>query len=182
MTRTILTATLTALVFSFAPAAGQAGPEPIPSEQQVKKLPRQKLSGPRFGLTAFTGETKKGRDYLGLSPVMSQIGWQFETQMVSTETGSQALMEWLVLVGGFESSEFNMSLAWLAGYRLPNGFEVGAGPAASYNPELTKFTTSIQMALGATLGFGDVYLPLNLGVGFAEGGPRITTLIGWIVG
>lgn len=29
--------------------------------------------------------------------------------------------------------------------------------------------------------FGDLYVPVNLAVAFAERGPRITTLLGWIV-
>jgi hypothetical protein len=38
------------------------------------------------------------------------------------------------------------------------------------------------MAAGATLPFGELYVPANLAVAFAEGGPRITTLLGWIIG
>jgi hypothetical protein len=43
-------------------------------------------------------------------------------------------------------------------------------------------TTSMVIAAGATLPFGELYIPLNLAVAFAEGGPRITTLLGWIIG
>ena len=182
MIRLTIGTLLVSMAIAAAPATGQATADPIPEAQQVKKLPRQKLSGPRVGLTIFTGETKAGRDQLGLSPVMSQIGWQFETQIVSTANGNQALSEWLILIGGFETQEFNLSVAWLAGYRVASGFEIGVGPAASFNPNLDIFTTSIQLAGGATLRVGDMYLPLNLGVGFAEGGPRVTTLVGWIVG
>ena len=42
--------------------------------------------------------------------------------------------------------------------------------------------TSMVMAMGATLPFGELYVPANLAVAFAEGGPRITTLLGWIIG
>jgi hypothetical protein len=38
------------------------------------------------------------------------------------------------------------------------------------------------LASGATLPFGGFYVPVNLAVAFGEGGPRFTTLIGWIVG
>ena len=42
---------------------------------------------------------------MGLSNVMTQSGWQFETQIVSLESGNQALMEWVFLLGGMESEE-----------------------------------------------------------------------------
>ena len=44
--------------------SAQAAP-PVPVERQVKKLPRQRLSGPRFGFTTFTGETADLRDQAG---------------------------------------------------------------------------------------------------------------------
>ena len=113
---------------------------------------------------------------------MTQFGWQFETQILSMSDGNQALMEWVILVGGVEQDEFNTSLAWLAGYRLANGLEFGVGPNVSFNPDQESVTTSMQVAGGATLPFGDLYIPVNLSVGIAKGGPRFTTLVGWIVG
>lgn len=154
----------------------------IPSEMRARRLPRQQLAGPRFGFTTFTGEVADQRRLIGKEPIMSQFGWQFETQIVSTRTGNQALMEWVVLVGGVEQDELNLSLGWLAGYRLPNGLEFGVGPNVSVRKEGGDPTTSMLIAGGATLPFGELYVPLNLAVAFAKGGPRITTLIGWIVG
>lgn len=162
-------------------AAQQAAPE-IPEEMQVKKLPRQKLGGPRFGFTVFTGEVAEYRQAQGLEPIMSQFGWQFETQMVSTTDGSQALMEWLVLLGGLEQDETSVSLAWLAGYRLVNGLEFGVGPNFNANLKESMTNTSMVMAAGATLPFGQLYVPVNFAVAFSDGGPRITALLGWIVG
>ena len=75
----------------------------------------------------------------------------------------------------------------MAGYRLPNGLELGVGPNISVRPaedpeKTIASTTSMVMAAGATLPFGELYVPANIAVAFAEGGPRITTLIGWIIG
>ena len=145
-------------------------------------LPRRQLSGPRFGFTAFTGDVAALRQSIGKQPVMSQFGWQFETQIVSSSSGNQALMEWVLLAGGVEQDELNLSLSWLAGYRLPTGLEFGVGPNVSVRKEGGDPTTSMIMAVGATLPFGDIYVPANVAVAFAEGGPRITTLLGWIVG
>jgi len=179
-----------ALIAMVAPAGARAqNPEPaeIPSEMKADKLPRQHLSGPRFGFTAFTGDVAKYRQALGKQPMISQFGWQFETQIVSTESGNRALMEWIVLLGGLEQSERNLSLSWMAGYRLPNGLELGFGPNISVRPsddpdKSIDSTTSMVMAAGATLPFGELYVPVNFAVAFAEGGPRITALLGWIIG
>lgn len=176
-----------ALITLAAPVAAEAQVEPIPEEMEARRLPRQHLSGPRFGFTVFTGEVARVRQALGKQPLMSQFGWQFETQIVSTESGNQALMEWIILLGGLEQSERNLSLSWMAGYRLPNGLELGVGPNLSVRPaeDPTKTiasTTSMVMAAGATLPFGELYVPVNVAVAFAEGGPRLTTLLGWIIG
>ena len=181
MKRAILhTAALAIALGAVAPCSAQ---EPaVPAEQQVKRLPRQKLSGPRFGFTTFTGDVAQQRQQLGLQPLMSQFGWQFETQIVSLQDNNQALLEMILLMGGFEQSEYNLTAAWLAGYRTENGLEFGVGPSLGYNFEYQKSTTSMVVAGGATVPFGDMYVPLNLAVALAEGGPRITTLIGWIVG
>jgi hypothetical protein len=156
--------------------------DPIPDSLRARVLPRQYLSGPRFGFTTFTGDVADQRRYIGKSALMSQFGWQFETQLVSTRSGNRALMEWVVLVGGVEQDELNLSLSWLAGYRLPNGVEFGVGPNVSVRKEGGDPTISMVIAGGATLPFGELYVPLNLALAFAEGGPRITTLIGWIIG
>jgi hypothetical protein len=171
----VVTATLTP-----TSAAAQA---PIPDSMRARTLPRQHLSGPRFGFTAFTGDVADVREALGKQPIMSQFGWQFETQVVSTASGNQALLEWVVLVGGVEQDEMNLSVSWLAGYRLPNGMEFGVGPNVSVRREATDDpTTSMVIAMGATMPFGELYVPANVAVALAEGGPRITALLGWIIG
>jgi hypothetical protein len=154
---------------------------PAPQSTRAKKLPRQHLSGPRFGFTVFTGDVADKRDRAGLEPIMTQFGWQFETRIMSTQGGNQALMEWVVLVGGVEQDEFNLGVSWLAGYRMENGVEFGVGPNISFNKDSDEPTTSMIVAGGVTLPFGDLYVPLNMAVSIAEGGPRFTTLLGWIV-
>ena len=183
LTRIFTLAAALTLFVAAAPVAAQQTTPAIPDSMQARTLPRQHLSGPRFGFTAFTGDVATFRQSVGKQPIMSQFGWQFETQIVSTTSGNQALMEWVVLVGGVEQDEMNLSLSWLAGYRLPNGLEFGVGPNVSVRKEaLDDATTSMVVAMGATLPFGELYVPANLAVAFAEGGPRITTLLGWLIG
>lgn len=181
----VLTGVLAAATLSFEgtlrPAAAQV--EEIPEHLRVRTPPRQHLSGPRFGMTVFTGQVADIRQRVGESAFMSQFGWQFENQIVSTEAGNQALLEWVVLFGGFEQEMRNLSVSWLAGYRFPNGFELGVGP--NFGIQLSGdggTTTSMLTAVGATMPFGDIYVPVNVAVAWARGGPRVTTLIGWIIG
>lgn len=145
-------------------------------------LERNRLAGPRFGFTTFTGEVADQRRSADLETIMSQFGWQLETRIVSLESGNQALLEWVFLIGGVESDEFNLSASFLTGYRLANGLEFGVGPSISYNPEHDAHTSSIVLAGGTTIPLGGIYVPLNLAVAMADGGPRITTLIGWVIG
>lgn len=175
--------TLCSLVLTLAaPALASAQDRPVPDGLRADRPPAQRLSGPRIGFTTFTGDVAEFREANGKSAFMSQFGWQFETQLVSTETGHQALIEWIPLVGGVEQDEFNLSLAFLAGLRTPSGLEFGAGPSLSINSETGDRSTSLVTAVGITMPFGDIRVPANIAVAFAEGGPRITTLLGWIVG
>lgn len=174
---------LLALLAATVPARATLAQEPaVPAVQHVKQLPRQKLSGPRFGFTTFTGDMADLRDQAGLESIMTQFGWPWETQIVSMTGGNQALMEWVLLIGGVEQDEFNVSLGWLTGYRLTNGVELGVGPNFSMTKEANDITISMVVAAGSTLLFGDLFVPVNLAVGITPGGPRITVLTGWIIG
>jgi hypothetical protein len=172
----------TALALGSGPTAAQQTPSEVAEDRQAKQLSRQHLNGPRFGFTAFTGAVADQRAAAGKEAIMTQFGWQFETQIGSSRDGSRALMEWVFLIGGVEQDELNASLGWLAGYRLENGLEFGVGPNISITKDSQDPTTSMLVAAGATMPFGDLYIPMNLAVSMAEGGPRITALLGWIVG
>ncbi|MEM7415287.1 MAG: hypothetical protein AAF389_07310 [Gemmatimonadota bacterium] len=188
MSRTVLERVLIAALIIFAvlallPALIHAQATPTLGPPTMRHL---KLSGPRFGMTTFTGAVAEARRSAGSAPVMSQFGWQFETQIAASQTGGQALLEWVFLVGGWEDGSVTGSLTWLAGYRLPSGFEVGAGPSLSVHEGQTirdpiAATTSMVVAAGATAPVGQVRVPANIAVAFARGGPRITLLLGWII-
>jgi len=166
------------------PASVQAQDRPdVPEEFRVKKLATQNLSGPRFGFTYFSGDVAAARESVGLEPMMTQFGWQFEKQLVSVSDGSQALMEFLFLFGGLEQDELNFSVSWLAGYRLRNGVEIGVGPNFNFNPDNEQeISKSMIVAFGTTMPVGDFYIPLNVAIGLAQGGPRINFLTGWVMG
>lgn len=182
MSRSVKIAAFAIFAATLAPGQISAQRPDLPDSLRARTLPRQHLSGPRFGFTVFTSDVADLRRSVGQSAIMSQFGWQFETQIVSTTSGNQALMEWVVLVGGVEQDELNLSLSWLAGYRVPGGFELGVGPNVSIRKEGGDPTTSMVVAMGATLPFGELYIPMNTAIAFARGGPRITALLGWIIG
>jgi hypothetical protein len=119
------------------------------------------------------------RQQIQREPVMTQFGWQFETQISPPGAESKALMEWVVLVGGVEQNELNLSLSWLAGWRTRDGLELGAGPAISVNKDNTKPTTSMIIAAGVAPTVGGIQIPVHFAVALAKGGPRLTTLVGW---
>ena len=154
----------------------------VPEELRAVRPPRQSLAGPRFGVTIFTGEVADRRQQAELEPLMSQFGWQWETQLVSTTGGGQALLEWVALVGGVEQGETNLSISFLAGLRMENGVEFGVGPNLGVSIDNETTTRSMVVAAGVTLPVGSFYVPINTAVAFAPGGPRLTFLTGWIVG
>ena len=174
-TKTIATLVLILSAQSAAAQSSTASRDTV----VVQQVERNKLSGPRFGFTVFTGDIAKLRQQIDRQPVMTQFGWQFETQISPPGAASKALMEWVVLVGGVEQNELNVSLSWLAGWRSRDGLELGAGPAVSANKDNTKPTTSMIIAAGVAPTVGGLQIPIHFAVALAKGGPRLTTLVGW---
>ena len=168
-----------ALCVGTMPSALDAQAGPVADDASPGATQAVRLSGPRAGVTFFTGDVADLREANGQSPLMSQFGWQSEKRLVATSTGMQALLEWVVLVGGAEDGELSLANSFLAGIRTPGGLEFGVGPNISIAEQGT--TTSLVTAAGVTLPFGEIQIPLNVAVAYAEGGPRITTLVGWIV-
>lgn len=92
------------------------------------------LNGPRMGVSYTIGDAaerlqaSKSDGGYEMFPVITQFGYQFETQYLSA--GSfQALLEAIVLVGGLESGKFIPSVSLLNGFRSSaNGWEFAFGP------------------------------------------------------
>lgn len=96
--------------------------------------PSVNLSGPRSGVTYFTGEAgsllQKPRNQGGFGsyPVMFQFGYQFEVQYLN-EGNYQALFEFLPTVSGFNQNVFIPSLTVMNGFRNNKyGWEIAFGP------------------------------------------------------
>ena len=139
-----------------------------------EKPSRLKLSGPRVGISLITGtDADKLKKDLDAGPVISQFGWQVETQFLSTKEGIAGLSEWLFLVGGVEQATFLPSLSWLVGLRTAGGTEFGVGP------NLSVSGSALVLAAGVTEQTWSLNFPINLAVVIAKGGPRFALLVGF---
>ena len=141
-----------------------------------------RLSGPRVGVTGVTGNMAEYLEGHGLSPFMSQFGWQFETRYFQTESGYQGLIEFVPLLAGLESRQASVSANVLVGFRTPSGLEFGVGPnfsargLFSYDPIVT---TSLIYAVGHSFKVDEVNIPVNIAFSPSANGARITALVGF---
>jgi TolB-like protein len=103
------------------------------------------LNGPRMGVSYTIGDAaerlqaSKSDGGYEMFPVITQFGYQFETQYLSA--GSfQALLEVIGLVGGLESGKFIPSISLLNGFRSSaNGWEFAFGPTFKVVKTATGF-------------------------------------------
>ncbi len=168
-----------------APAAARAPspqwrPEPERVPAYAPPVPdRCDLSGPRFGTTFLSDGIVSGlRDDYGdafedLTPVVSQFGWQFETQIGGGYGSHVALLELVGLVGGLEQGVFIPSITGLVGIRSRGGVEIGLGP------NVTPAGTAIAIAGGMTIRSGALNFPINVAVVPSRSGVRVSLLAGF---
>lgn len=99
-------------------------------------------AGPRFGVSYvalgdmnefFTRSENNGG--LGIKPVITNIGYQFEGQYIGTENFS-ALAECVVNVGGMDQGQFIPSVTLMNGFRFgKQGWEFAFGPSFGIRKE-----------------------------------------------
>jgi TolB-like protein len=97
---------------------------------------RANNNGPRVGISyVAVGELNEffmrneGQGGLGIQPMMTNIGYQFEAQYIGTENFS-ALGELIFNIGGMEQGQFIPSLSLLNGFRFGSaGWEIAFGPS-----------------------------------------------------
>lgn len=88
MFRSISILALATLLSGLGFEQASAQTDPIPEAMRARELPRQRLSGPRFGFTTFTGDVARYRSAMGKESIMSQFGWQFEGVVNSSRKSS----------------------------------------------------------------------------------------------
>lgn len=143
----------------------QYEPDPIPSIH---------LDGPRVGLTVLTGNlAKKMENEFQASPIISQFGWQFESQYFTLDNGTAGVVEFVALLGGLEQNLVIPSASLLIGLRSYKGIEFGVGPNVSVGG------ASFVFAGGYTFSTNGIHFPINLAVVPGKDGTRVSLLFGF---
>ena len=120
-------AMMSALVMTIVGTAAAAQQDEPPLGRTLS------LSGPRLGVTFLSPGivSRLDENSIGVRPVVSQFGWQFEKQFLNAGSGPTAVSEWVLLFGGMEQGTMLPSLTWLVGLRSRRGAELGVGPNLS---------------------------------------------------
>lgn len=123
-------------------------PNDFENTLNVEEVDVLNLSGPRMGLTFFTGELAKvqslpksqgGFDAL---PLMSQFGYQFEMKYLNSGN-LQALFEFIPTITGLDQGRFIPSLTVLSGIRSnKSGLEFAFGPNLVVSQKADGFMNS----------------------------------------
>lgn len=107
------------------------------SSINIPNAAKLNLSGPRMGMTVFTGKSAsrlsapRSEGGIDANPVMFQFGYQFETTYLN-QGGLQALFEFIPIITGLDQSQIIPSITVLHGVRSNrNGFEFAFGPSLS---------------------------------------------------
>ncbi len=133
------------------------------------------LDGPRVGFTYVApGElADKLKKDLDVEPLITQFGWQFETNYFATPNGTAGLIEGVILIGGLEQNVFLPSANLLIGIRSKDGLEFGFGPNVSLGGAAFVF------AAGFTIRNGALNFPINFAVVPSKDGFRTSLLVGF---
>lgn len=148
-------------------------PNPMPEEPAPYMM---KLNGPRFGVTYISrGElTRKLEERYDItSPVITQFGWQFETQIFNIDGGPSGLIEFVPLIGGLDQGIFLPSASLICGLRASSGLELGFGPNVS------AAGTGVVLAVGTSFTTGNVHFPFNFAVVPSRDGARFSLMCGF---
>jgi hypothetical protein len=186
--RTTIKLAAASAVLAIVAADVPATTGPAGYEEPVLTLRRRRLNGPRLGVSYVLQNDRLDRDGTmeerikdrGMDVLISQFGWHFEW-IVAPEGGGPAFVtELLPFFGGVEYGKVIPSLSLVLGIRMPMGFEFGMGPNV-----LTTFDadepviTSLVVAIGQSIKFGDVQIPLNLALLTNKGGNRLSFVFGY---
>jgi hypothetical protein len=141
------------------------------------------LSGPRIGVMLAAGgpgiEDRLKSHHVGR--VISQFGWQFERQISPLGGGPQLVTECIPLFGGVEYGTLIPSVTLALGVRLPSGIEFGMGPSLTMVSSTGRTNAGLVIALGKTLDYSGVNIPLNLALSTNPKGTMVTLIAGYAI-
>lgn len=142
---------------------------------------RAKLDGPRLGVTFVPGNTTLAQQLKdnGMDRTLSQFGWHFEYQVTPDGGGPLFLIEFIPLLAGVEYGTLIPSASLAMGIRFIDGFEFGMGPNLILTDKGPK--TALVIAVGKSLDYGGVNIPLNLVVTKNPDGLRTSFIFGYAI-
>lgn len=156
----------------------------------------RKLNGPRIGMTYVcqsdlldrNGQHVKMLKENGIGSLISLFGWHFEWMVTPEGGGPSFVTELIPFLGGVEYATVIPSVSLVMGIRLPNGFEFGLGPNVMFN--LAKVlkdrgnpvNTSLIVAIGQSINYSGVSIPINLAVATNNDGTRFSLVFGYAMG
>jgi hypothetical protein len=148
---------------------------------------RRNMGGPRFGVTYIAGDTElyKELQAQNVGRVISQFGWHFERQIIPDGGGPQFVVQFVPMIAGVEYGKFVPGATLAMGIRMPRGWEFGMGPnivATKNDLDKIKARTSLIVALGKSINYGDVSLPINFAVSTSPDGNRYSVIFGYAIG
>jgi hypothetical protein len=148
---------------------------------------RRNMGGPRFGVTYVAGDTElyEALQRQDVGRVISQFGWHFERQVIPDGGGPQFVVQFVPMIAGVEYGKFVPGATLAMGIRMPSGWEFGLGPnivASKDEYDEVKGRTSLILALGKSLNYGDVSIPINFAVSTSPEGNRYSLVFGYAIG
>ena len=145
----------------------------------------RKLSGPRLGMSYAIPDGKAQQQRLrdeNMGMFLSQFGWHFEWLVEPAVRGPAFVIEAIPFVGGVEYGKVIPSVSLVMGVRLPSGFEFGMGPQAYFSgDEKAPINSSLVLALGKSLDYNGVSIPLNVAVSTNPEGTRLSFVFGYAI-
>jgi hypothetical protein len=154
-------------------------------EETPVQFRQDKLSGPRLGITYVVHGSKwdKELEERDIDNFISQFGWHFEFLLRPKGGGPAFVTELVPFFGGVEYGTVIPSLTVVFGIRFPMGFEFGMGPQAVVTMvDGEPVSSSLVVAVGQSLDFSGVKIPLNLALATNSDGQRVSFAFGYAVG
>ena len=149
-------------------------------EEAEVSFAERNLGGPRLGVSYVPGNSKLARELVNnkFGRLLSQFGWHFEYQVIPDGGGPQFVIQFVPLISGVEYSKFFPTATLAIGVRLPNGIEFGMGPnlLLAGTPR-----TALTIAVGKSMNYGGVSIPINLALTTNPDGQRISLIIGYAI-
>jgi hypothetical protein len=154
-------------------------------EETPVRFKQTKLSGPRLGITYVVHGSKWDEELekKNIDNIISQFGWHFEWVLRPQGGGPSFVTELMPFFGGVEYGTVIPTLSLVFGIRFPVGFEFGMGPQAVVTMDKDEpVNSSLVIALGQSLDFSGVKIPLNLALSTNSDGQRLSFVFGYAVG